>query len=151
MNAYQPLHLGPTTLLEQVVQHCLTRKSTTIATKRLQVNVDLSSVFAIACDREWLSSIVQQLIDLAIDRSPSSSHLSMTACQSNGHIEFEIADEGSGEDSLPGITSAWYEPKNHPFQRYQVSEQDIVRCTRCPQGGVAWTLRLPAKSARSAA
>ncbi len=127
-------------------QRILESLSERIASKSLLLELDVQGEAAGRFCSTELSKTVEQLLDLAIGRSPKDGELEVVVVYSRRGIEIEVSDSGAPIDSqravsafrtkaldrIPG-SSRWFDGGRLPSNM-------VLYCSSCPQGGVAWTL-----------
>lgn len=95
--------------------------------------------------------LLDELVYRTLACSPAHAELSFSAWLTPRGIEIELATSGSLPDSTPHSafsrvdqqTSQWQKHESRPLG----SRGYTLYCARCPQGGQAWTLVLPTRSA----
>ncbi len=129
--------------LRVVVRQCLKHWQPKLAQKRCQVTVDLSSSMPVLCQAEDTQTLLSGLFELAVSRLSDGGELSIVSCRGAGIVELEIADSG-----------ATCETREQAHDRQLVLLQTLalsfggrILAAPCPQGGMAWTLRLPGRVA----
>jgi len=134
----------PKDSLQQAVASAVGRLRRRLRDKDLTLELDLDpEVRATPCP-SGVEFAVQQLLVTAIEHSPPHSELLVSACRTVRGVEIEVADDGP---SAAKPSNAF-----QPCDQAGLLSSDSVRgwlsalefyCTRCPQGGVAWTIVLP--------
>ena len=126
----------------------------------IQTVIDIPSSHRITADRELLLRAVRNLVLHAIDAMPQGGTMTVISADGPRAVELEIADTG------PSLT----EEEMHQAVALTSSEQNIVlgwglavvgriahlhggdvTTANCPEGGAAFTLRIPKAPARVAA
>lgn len=134
------------TLLQRThrVLHVLSER---IRAKRLTIELDFDLAAASSACSMRISRALEQLIELAISRSPDCSELEITVLHSERGMEIEVADCGlatpaawDGQGAFR--TQPLAELPNSPSSSTttDLPENSKLFCRRCPQGGLAWTL-----------
>ncbi|MCA9190199.1 MAG: sensor histidine kinase [Planctomycetales bacterium] len=106
-----------------------------------------------------LRAALEDLLELAIRRSPRNSDVMISASIGARGIEIEVADSGS-QNPIYSFRPAFaiVESKNYsllsahdatPGSTKLVSQIQAaglqIQCLRCPQGGIAWQLTIPSR------
>lgn len=146
-NSSQPEPTGSN--LGTAIADLLSQVAPQLRAQQISVDLDMDSTASeVRCDSGLLEAI-RNLLDLAILRCPPESELQISACQTIRGIEVEIADSGHSSDAathafspcdlnqLAGNSSAATR-----LAAWKAATSTNVYCTRCPQGGLAWTLVL---------
>lgn len=96
----------------------------------LEMEVDTS--LRCTVDSPSLTTLIESLVRQSLDEMPEGGDLTITACETGGHLELEIADSGPDVNdracTLPMVAAAI---------GVEISWQN------CPQGGAAATITLP--------
>jgi signal transduction histidine kinase len=126
----------------------------------IDVEVDVPPNTLLSADREMLRRAVLNLVLNAIDAMPRGGALVITSYDGPRGFELEIADSG------PGLTD---EVKRRAFEPFYSTKQNgtglglaivfhvaeahggTVTAMNCPEGGAAFTIKLPRRSMRAAA
>ena len=118
-----------------------------IRAKRLTIELDFDLEAASSACSMRISRAVEQLIELAISRSPDCSELEITVLHSQRGMEIEVADCGMASASAWDGQGAFRTQPLEELPSGQTSatagrlpENAKLFCSRCPQGGLAWTL-----------
>ncbi len=97
---------------------------------------------------------LKNLLQQAIERSPKGGDISIVILNTSRGIEMEVADSGP-DPELPVRLAAFGSPR---LNGLAVADPQTggsrcnYYCSRCPQGGLAWTVVLPEEqSARQVA
>lgn len=136
-----------TTNFDEIAKECVQHSADNIHDKQLQIVIDSSSNLPSYVDRNWFVQSVQKMLRLAIERSPCRSEIQLTACQVGDAVEIEVADNGD----LPTENAAAF--RHACSFSFGPIARDLMATVQargaefwgasCPQGGMAWTLRLP--------
>jgi signal transduction histidine kinase len=123
-----------------------------LAAQRIRTALDVPRGTALRADRDMLRRAVLNLVLNALDVMPTGGDLAITAWPGRQGLELEVADSG------PGISTSVRNRIFEPFFTtkrggtglglaivYRIAEVHggDVRVTNCPEGGAAFTLRLP--------
>lgn len=132
---------------DRIARECVENSASNILGKQLQVVIDVDTQLPSFIDRHWFMQAMQKMLKLAIERSPYRSEIQMTACRVGDAVELEVADNG---DSPTEDTAAFrtQNPSNFgPIARDLLAAVQARGAefwgASCPQGGMAWTLRMP--------
>lgn len=120
--------------------------------QRIVVHVDATPGTMAFADRDMLRRAIVNLVLNALDAMPRGGELVVTACRCHDSVEIEVADSG------PGIDEAAMHRLFEPFfttksagtglglaivERIAEAHRGEVLVANCPEGGAAFTLRLP--------
>ena len=152
-------HWGRFPLRELVEEVCQPLESQ-LAEQAVKVVVDIPLGQMISADRELLRRAVRNLVLNAVEAMPSGGTLVATSAAGPHTIELEIADTG------PALSD---EQRDQVFELLPTSQRGgtgwglavvqriaelhggSVTVTNCPDGGAAFTLRIPRSAALEAA
>jgi signal transduction histidine kinase len=131
-----------------------------LSAQAIQMVIDIPANLSIAADRELLGRAVRNLVHNAVEAMPHGGTLVATSAVASEAVELEIADTG------PAMTE---EERRQAFellptaqrggtgwglavvQRISELHGGNVSVANCPDGGVAFTLRIPRSAALEAA
>ena len=120
--------------------------------QRIVTHVDAPLGIGALADRDMLRRAILNLVLNALDVMPAGGELVLTACHCHGALEIEVADSG------PGIEEAAMQRLFEPFfttksagtglglaivERIAEAHGGAVTVANCPEGGAAFTLRIP--------
>jgi two-component system, sensor histidine kinase FlrB len=120
--------------------------------QRIAVHVDATPGTTARADRDMLRRAIVNLVLNALDAMPKGGELVVTACRCHDAVEIEVADSG------PGIDEAAMDRLFEPFfttksagtglglaivERIAEAHHGQVLVANCPEGGAAFTLRIP--------
>jgi signal transduction histidine kinase len=143
-----------------LVEEVLDMLTQQMRSQRIHVEVDVPPLQRIWADDSALRRCVWHLALNAVDSMPKGGELSITSYISPQRFELEIADSGRGisdefrrricsprpateDDGLGhGLTTA--------LRLAAVQGGEVIACN-CPEGGAAFTIRLPNRALRAAA
>jgi signal transduction histidine kinase len=126
----------------------------------IDVDIDVPPNTPLAADHEMMRRAVLNLVLNAIDAMPGGGALVITSYDSPRGFELEVADSG------PGLTD---EQKRRAFEPFYSTKQNgtglglaivyhvaeahggTVTAMNCPEGGAAFTIKIPRRSMRAAA
>ncbi|MCA9134146.1 MAG: hypothetical protein KDA45_13355 [Planctomycetales bacterium] len=137
--------------LHQVITGALERESTGLRTKRLSVDLDLEPSLVETSCSSGVAEAVGRLLRAAIERCPPQGDLQLSVSETIRGVELEIAD--SGRQNEPLRVNAFARCDQRDLAKFRetlsrrrtwqpVAEDHEIYCTRCPQGGMAWTIVL---------
>jgi signal transduction histidine kinase len=128
--------------------------------QRIDVEIDVPPNTLLAADREMMRRAILNLVLNAIDAMRDGGELVITSYDGQRGFELEIADSG------PGLTD---EVKRRAFEPFYSTKQNgtglglaivyhvaeahggTVTAMNCPEGGAAFTIKIPRRSMRAAA
>jgi C4-dicarboxylate-specific signal transduction histidine kinase len=153
LRVFNPDDISPTANdLRPVIRQCLRIIQPRVLEAGARLTTDLENPLPVLCQAEETQTVIQALLELALERIGPGSELLVIGCRAGGAIELEIADSGP---TLPCGTprSRFVFPRrvlasSRPLMVLQHRVADFdgrVWAVPCPQGGMAWTLRLPAR------
>lgn len=141
--------------LDQIARECIELSAGMIFGKQLQLVLDIESYLPGSFDLNWLKQAILKMLKLAIERSPDCSEIQLTACCVGDAVELEVADNG---ETLNNHSIAFSHSCSHNFGPIAKELFASVQSrgaefwgTCCPQGGMAWTLRMPLRMAMAKA
>ena len=144
-----------TSQLDQIARECVNQSAKEIIGKQLKLDIDVQSYLPSSIDLSWLKQAMLKMLNLAIERSPDRSEIQLTACCVGDAIELEVADSGDtlNSDSIAFRHSCSYNfgPIARELLASVQSRGAEFWGTCCPQGGMAWTLRMPLRMAMTKA
>ncbi len=146
--------------LELLIREVCESLEPQLAAQDIQTDLDVPAGLAVSADRDMLRRALLNLILNALDVMPQGGELSITAFAGPRGVELEIADSG------PGIPEARDQRLFEPFfttksggtglgltivERIVTAHGGDVSACNCPQGGAAFTIRIPFRSLEKAA
>lgn len=146
--------------LRRMVQDVCDSLAPQFAAQEIDVQVDSPPSLAVAADADMLRRAVLNLLLNALDAMPDGGELVITVWRGPGTIELEVADSG------PGLDDEARQRAFEPFfttksggtglglaivHRIAEAHGGQVTATNCPEGGAAFTLRIPRRSMEKAA
>jgi len=146
--------------LGELVQEVLSSLAPQLSAQQIGTSVDVAQHCSLVADRGMLRRAVLNLALNAIDAMPQCGSLVVTAYTEPGSIELEIADSGAGltEEVRGRAFEPFFTTKSHGTGLglaivYRIAEVHggEVLAANCPEGGAAFTLRLPRRSLERAA
>lgn len=146
--------------LRQLVEDCCRQLASRLETQAIHTVIDVPAGQMIVGDRELLGRAARNLVLAAIDAMPHGGTLVATSAAGRDAVELEIADTGESlsEGELHHVfnpsgevqrgTSGWVLAA---VRRIAEAHNGSVAVANCPEGGVAFTLRIPNPAALEAA
>lgn len=125
----------------------------------IRVEIDAKSQI-LEADPTMLRQAIRHLVCNAIDAMPDGGELVITAFQSSDAFEVEIADTGPGlgQQVQEALFRPYFSTKPHRAglglwvaQGIAAAHGGDVQAANCPEGGAAFTLRLPYRTREAAA
>lgn len=138
--------------LRPTIRQCIKRWQPALARKNCKLTMDLGTSMPVLCQAEDTQALIDGMLDLAISRLADCDELAIVGCRSTNAVDLEIADSGA-----PLNCEARYDRLSFPtrsvvndrrltlLQTLALSFGGRIWATPCPQGGMAWTLRLPSR------
>lgn len=129
----------------------------------VKTTIDIPSNLTITANRKLICRAVENLMRHAIAAMPDGGTLTVTAIVGRDVVELEIADTGASFSDAarlhvfdPSATPVEYAPNADSRELtavHRIAELHggDVTVANCPEGGVAFTLRLPQRRALEAA
>jgi len=160
MLAHRNLHSFDVVPLRKLVQNVVSSLASQFAAGAIQVGVDVPSDLTLVGQRELLRRAVENLMLHAADAMPHGGMLVVTAVAGARMIELEVADTG------PTMSD---DQRRHTFDFMTAADRGqsgwglaVVRriaemhggsvtVANCPEGGAAFTLKIPRHDALEAA
>jgi signal transduction histidine kinase len=146
--------------LEPLVREVCEALAPQLAAQGIRAELDIPVTLAVRADRDMLRRATLNLILNALDVMPQGGELTVTGTASAYGIELEIADSGPGiEQSLgPRLFEPFFTTKRGGtglglaiVERIAAAHGGTVMARNCPQGGAAFTIRLPSRVLEAAA
>jgi signal transduction histidine kinase len=146
--------------LRELVEEVCRPLGARCCTQAIETVIDIPSNLAVTADRELLQRAVRNLVLNAADAMPEGGLLTATSAIGPDGVELEIADTGSALsdeerqeafDLLPAAQrggTGWGLAVVHRIAELLGGS---VVAANCPEGGAAFTLRIPRHTAREAA
>jgi signal transduction histidine kinase len=147
-------------LLRPLIAELFESLAPQLSAQGVGVTIDVPAALVIQADRESLRRAVLNLVLNAVDAMPDGGNITATATVTHQGVELEIADDG------PGLTE---EAKRRAFEPFFTTKSSgiglglaivyrlveahggSVLAQNCPEGGAAFTIRLPRRKALEAA
>jgi signal transduction histidine kinase len=131
-----------------------------LAAQGIRTEIDIDARTFLWADRDMLRRAVFNLVLNALDVMPEGGELVITACESSSGFELEVADSGPGidEDLRPRVFEPFFTTKSEGTGLglaivYRIAEAHggDAQVVNCPEGGAAFTLRIPQRPMEAAA
>jgi len=131
-----------------------------MSSQSIQAVIDVPANLCVTADRELLRRAVRNLMLNAVDAMPGGGTLFATSAESQDAVELEIADTGpalSDEERheafelLPSAQRGGTGWGLAVVRRIAELHGGRVTAANCPEGGAAFTLRIPSRVALEAA
>jgi signal transduction histidine kinase len=126
----------------------------------IDVDIDVPPNTLLTADREMIRRALVNLVLNAIDAMPGGGNLVITSYDSARGFELEVADSGPGlnDEAKRRAFEPFYSTKQNGTGLglaivYHVAEAHggTVTAANCPEGGAAFTIKIPRRSMRAAA
>jgi signal transduction histidine kinase len=126
----------------------------------IEVDRDVPPHTLLHADREMMQQAILNLVLNAVDAMPKGGHLVITSYEGPFGFELEIADSGPGlsEVEKKQLFEPSYSTKStgsglglSVVSRIAESHGGTVSAINCPEGGAAFTIRIPSKTRGAAA
>ncbi len=120
--------------------------------QHIHTNLDVPSALSVTADRDMMRRATLNLILNALDAMPQGGELAVTGTCDSGGVELEIADSGAGivDAAGPRLFEPFFTTKSSGtglglaiVERIATAHGGDVHASNCPQGGAAFTIRLP--------
>jgi two-component system, sensor histidine kinase FlrB len=128
--------------------------------QRIDVDVDVPPHTLLTADREMYRQAVWNLVQNSMTTMPDGGELVITSYDSPTGLELEVADSGPGlsEEDLAQVhqPSANGQQSNRPSTLALVlhvaeAHGGSVTAMNCPEGGAAFTIKIPRRAMEAAA
>ncbi|MCU0958814.1 MAG: HAMP domain-containing histidine kinase [Pirellulaceae bacterium] len=146
--------------LEPLVREVCDALAPQLAAQGIRAELDIPAALSVRADRDMLRRATLNLVLNALDVMPQGGELTVTGTAGPYGVELEIADSGPGiEQSLgPRLFEPFFTTKRGGtglglaiVERIAAAHGGTVMARNCPQGGAAFTIRLPARVLEAAA
>jgi signal transduction histidine kinase len=138
--------------LRRLVEDVVASLAPQLSAQSIQTVVDVPGSQTITADRDMFRRAVLNLALNALDAMPDGGTLTVTSAVDGGAVELEIADSGPGlsEDTKRRAFEPFYTTKRGGtglglaiVSRIADVHAGQVTALNCPEGGAAFTLRIP--------
>jgi signal transduction histidine kinase len=128
--------------------------------QRIDLDIDVPPNTLLSADREMIRRALLNLVLNAIDAMPGGGALVITSYENASGFELEVADSGPGltEEAKRRAFEPFYSTKQNGTGLglaivYHVAEAHggTVTAMNCPEGGAAFTIKIPRRRVRAAA
>ena len=146
--------------LRKLVEDVVASLAPQLAAQSIQTVVDVPGNQVITADRDMFRRAVLNLALNALDAMPDGGTLTITSTADRSAVELEIADSGPGlsEDTKRRAFEPFYTTKRGGtglglaiVSRIADVHAGQVAALNCPEGGAAFTLRIPYPAKEAAA
>ena len=146
--------------LEPLVREVCDALAPQLAAQGIRAEIDLPPQLTVWADRDMLRRAALNLVLNALDAMPHGGELSVTATAGPHGMELEIADSGPGisDEDGPRLFEPFFTTKSGGtglglaiVERIAAAHGGDVSVRNCPQGGAAFTIRLPYRYMEAAA
>lgn len=126
----------------------------------IETRLDVSDQLWVTADRDMLRRAVLNITLNSLDAMLDGGELTVTACRSRYGVELELADDGPGlsEEARRRAFEPFFSTKSNGtglglaiVYRMADAHGGEVTATNCPEGGAAFTIRLPYRALEAAA
>jgi signal transduction histidine kinase len=141
-----------TFLLGTLIDDVCAALAAQFSAQAIETAIDVPRNLGVTADRDMLRRAVLNMVLNAMDAMPDGGTLAVTACSTSRDVELEIADSGPGlsENVLPRIFEPFFTTKQNGtglglamVARIAEAHGGEATAANCPQGGAAFTLRIP--------
>jgi signal transduction histidine kinase len=126
----------------------------------IETRLDISDQLCVVADRDMLRRAVLNITLNSLDAMLDGGELTVTACRSRDGVELELADDGPGlsEEARRRAFEPFFSTKSNGtglglaiVYRMADAHGGEVTAANCPEGGAAFTIRLPYRALEAAA
>jgi signal transduction histidine kinase len=131
-----------------------------LSAQQIHVDVDVAWGTRLVADRDMLRRALINLVLNALDAMPQGGELVITGLHGRGGFELEVADSGPGleESNRRRIFEPFFTTKSEGTGLglaivYRIAEVHggDIQALNCPEGGAAFTIRIPRRAMEAAA
>jgi signal transduction histidine kinase len=143
---------GTTVEIPELIHNVLHSLAPQLEAQRIVTHVDVPLGIRAVVDFDMLRRAILNLVLNALDVMPAGGELVVTACRCREALEIEVADSGPGvEDSaMQHLFEPFFTTKSAGtglglaiVERIAQAHGGAVIVANCPEGGAAFTLRIP--------
>lgn len=149
-----------TFLVGDLVEEICESLAPQLEAQRIDVDLDVPPNTLLTADREMFRRAVLNLVLNSVDAMPDGGELVITSYDGSKGFELEVADSGPGlsDEQKRRAFEPFYSTKQNGTGLglaivYHVAEAHggTVTAMNCPEGGAAFTIRIPRRTMRAAA
>ena len=146
--------------IRELVEEICESFSSQIVAQGIDLDLNICSSHRLLADRNMLHQAIVNLILNSLDVMPDGGELEITSYSGPDGVELEVSDTGAGvpADIRNRLFEPFFTTKNDGAGLGLAIVQQIaevhgggVECADCPQGGTAFTLRIPLREMEAAA
>jgi len=146
--------------VESLVREICESLAPQLTAQGIRAELDVAPQLTVFADRDMLRRAALNLILNALDAMPGGGELAVTGAAGPGGVELEIADSGPGieEQVSPHLFEPFFSTKSGGtglgltiVERIAAAHGGDVSARNCPQGGAAFTIRLPYRTQEAVA
>lgn len=147
-------------LLRPLLKELFESLAPQLSAQGIDVDLNMPATLIVQADRESLRRAVLNLVLNAVDALPDGGCITATGVPMSGAVELEIADDGPGlsDEAKRRAFEPFFTTKSSGIglglaivYRLVESHGGSVLAQNCPEGGAAFTIRLPSRKALEAA
>jgi signal transduction histidine kinase len=149
-----------TFIVQDLVEEILDSLAPQIEAQGIDVDVDVPPHTVVTADREMLRRAILNLVLNAVDAMPDGGTLVITSYDQARGFELEVADSGPGlsDEAKRRAFEPFYSTKQNGtglglafVQHVAEAHGGTVTAANCPEGGAAFTIKIPRRVMRAAA
>lgn len=149
-----------TFLVGDLVQEVCDSLEPQLDAQMIDIDIDVPPNTVLTADRDMLRRALLNLILNSIDAMPDGGEIVITSYDTPRGFELEVADSGPGlsEEDIRHVFEPFYSSKQNGTGLglsivYHVAESHggTVTVMNCPEGGAAFTIKIPRHTMRAAA
>lgn len=147
-------------LVDELVEEIADSLGPQLEAQGVDVELDIPPAMPLRADREMIRRALLNLMLNALDVMPHGGEIIVTACEGFEGFEIEVADSGPGirDEDEPRLFEPFFSTKEtgtglglSVVAHVAEAHGGSVIAENCPQGGAAFTIRLPRPLAHEAA
>ena len=151
---------GQTFVVGDLVQEVCESLEPQLDAQMIDIDIDVPPNTLLTADREMFRRALLNLILNSVDAMPEGGEIVITSYDTPRGFELEIADSGPGlsDEDKRRVFEPFYSTKQNGTGLglsivYHVAEAHggTVTATNCPEGGAAFTIKIPRRTMRAAA
>jgi len=149
-----------TFLVGELVEEACAAFARELEANLIDAEIDVPPNTLVTADREMIRQMLNQLILNAVEVMPDGGELVITSYDCADGLELEIADSGPGlsDEEKQQIFGQGRGKKHLSSEQglalvYQIAEAHggSITATNCPEGGAAFTIKIPRRALGAAA